>query len=116
MFQICFYVPDNAAETVKNAMFDVGAGHIGHYDRCSWQSLGQGQFRPLPGSQPVIGNQGVVETIAELKVEMICQEHCINAAIAAMKQAHPYEVVAHQIIRLACMDDTATPTDSGASC
>jgi len=101
MYQISFYVPEKDAEKVKLAMFEAGAGHIGHYDRCSWQVLGQGQFRPLAGSQPAIGSQGTVETVAEYKVEMVCTEAVLAAAIAAMKLTHPYEEVAYQVVALA---------------
>lgn len=100
MYQISFYVPEKDAETVKNAMFDAGAGHIGNYDRCSWQIAGQGQFRPLPGSQPSIGHLGAIETVAEYKVEMVCRDAVLKAVIAAMKQAHPYEEVAYQVVML----------------
>lgn len=100
MYQISFYVPENDAETVKLAMFEAGAGHIGQYDRCSWQTRGQGQFRPLAGSQPAIGKQDRVETVAEYKVEMVCREDALGAAIAALKLAHPYEEVAYQVVAL----------------
>jgi hypothetical protein len=101
MYQISFYVPENAAEKVKLAMFAAGAGQIGHYDRCSWQVLGQGQFRPLAGSQPALGSQDQLETVVEYKVEMVCREDALGAAIAAMKLAHPYEEVAYQVLALA---------------
>ena len=100
MYQISFYVPEKDLETVKTAMFQAGAGHIGNYDHCSWQILGQGQFRPLAGSQPAIGQQDKIETVAEYRVEMVCRDHVLGATIAAMKQAHPYEAVAYQVVRL----------------
>jgi hypothetical protein len=100
MYQISFYVPEKNAEKVKTAMFDAGAGHIGNYDHCSWQTLGQGQFRPLEGSHPAIGSQGEIETVAELKVEMVCVDAKLHAVIAALKLAHPYEEVAYQVVLL----------------
>ena len=81
-------------------MFEAGAGHIGNYDCCSWQILGQGQFRPLAGSQPATGSQDTLETVAEYRVEMVCHDHVLGATIAAMKLAHPYEEVAYQVLRL----------------
>ena len=56
-----FYVPTANAETVKNAVFEAGGGRIGNYDRCCWQTTGTGQFRPLAGSQPFLGEAGVEE-------------------------------------------------------
>ncbi len=100
MYQISFYAPENACESVKQAMFAAGAGHIGNYDCCSWQCLGQGQFRPLAGSNPVLGKHDLLETVAEYKVEMVCLEATLGAAIAAMKLAHPYEEVAYQVVAL----------------
>ena len=60
MYTLCFYVPESALEQVKAAVFAAGAGRIGNYDQCCWQVAGQGQFRPLAGSNPAIGRQGAV--------------------------------------------------------
>lgn len=91
-----FYVPEADAEAVKAAVFAAGAGRIGNYDRCCWQTSGRGQFRPLAGSQPAIGEPGEVEAVAEIKVEMVCASECLPAVIAALKAAHPYETPAFQ--------------------
>ena len=61
MFKLCIYVPETHLEPLKEAIFDAGAGRIGNYDRCCWQVLGTGQFRPLDDSQPFIGERGQVE-------------------------------------------------------
>ncbi|WP_322785810.1 NGG1p interacting factor NIF3 [Hydrogenovibrio halophilus] len=71
MYKLCFYVPKVYAETVKTAVFDAGGGQIGNYDRCSWQVDGSGQFRPLAGSQPFLGQADQVETTEETRVEMV---------------------------------------------
>ncbi|MGI9286142.1 MAG: NGG1p interacting factor NIF3, partial [Pseudomonadales bacterium] len=55
MFKLCFYVPGENLEAVKSAVFAAGAGRVGDYENCCWQVLGEGQFRPLEGSQPHIG-------------------------------------------------------------
>lgn len=101
MYKLCFYVPAENLEVVKSAMFTAGAGRVGDYDRCCWQVSGQGQFRPLQGSQPYIGRQGSLEKVAEYKVEMVCADEFIDAALAALKEAHPYEEVAFDAWRLA---------------
>ena len=80
-------------------MFEAGAGRVGNYDCCAWQTKGEGQFRPLDGSTPFLGNQGQIETVIEHKLEMVCEEQCLEAAIAALKRAHPYEEVAYTVIR-----------------
>ncbi|WP_022961077.1 NIF3 1 [Halopseudomonas pelagia] len=91
MYKLCFYVPESHLEVVKQSIFETGAGCIGGYDQCCWQTKGQGQFRPLPGSQPFIGRQGALETVAEYRVEMVCADERIRAAVAALRLAHPYE-------------------------
>lgn len=100
MLKLVFFVPEQAVEEVKQAVFAQGAGKLGDYDQCAWQTLGVGQFRPLAGSRPFIGEQDVVEVVAEYRVEMLVDEALIYQVIAALKQAHPYEEPAYEVIRL----------------
>ena len=100
MYKLCFYVPENATALVKNAVFEAGAGKIGNYDSCCWQTLGDGQFRPLDNSQPYIGQKGQLEIVAEYKIEMVCADEHIKAVIAALKKAHPYEEPAYEVWKL----------------
>jgi hypothetical protein len=95
-YRLVFYVPEADAEAVKAAVFAAGAGRIGNYDRCCWQVSGQGQFRPLEGSDPALGRHGETETVAEAKVEMVCAPERLADVIAALKAAHPYETPAFQ--------------------
>lgn len=80
-------------------MFEAGAGRVGNYDLCAWQTRGEGQFRPLDGSRPFFGNQGQIETAIEYKLELVCEEPYLKAVVAALKRAHPYEEVAYTVIR-----------------
>jgi structural toxin protein (hemagglutinin/hemolysin) RtxA len=100
MYKICFYVPESHLEQVKNAMFAQGAGNVANYSHCAWQVLGQGQFKPLSGSHAYIGETNQLEVIAEYKVEVVCVDDLIKPIIAAMKKAHPYEIVAYQVFKL----------------
>ena len=100
MYKISFFVPLFYAEKVKHAIFLTGAGRIGDYDSCCWQTTGTGQFRPLTGSDPFIGSSGVLEKVEELKVEMVCSIEFIEAAIEALKSSHPYEEPAYEVIKL----------------
>ncbi len=100
MYKLCVYVPVSHLEQVKQALFDAGAGRIGDYDSCCWQVAGQGQFRPLAGADPFIGSSGDVETVTEYKVELVCGDALIVAAVAALKQSHPYEEPAYQVWKL----------------
>ena len=96
LYKLVFYVPTDHAERVKDAVFAVGAGRIGDYDRCCWSVDGTGQFRPLEGSSPFVGNQGAVEKVLETKVEMLCEGCCLDVVLAALLDAHPYETPAYQ--------------------
>ncbi len=100
VYKLSFFVPESDLETVKQALFDAGAGRIGDYDRCCWQVLGEGQFRPLEGSDPHIGSHGKVETVAEWKVELVCADQLINQVVSALRLAHPYEEPAFDVWKL----------------
>ena len=99
-YKLCVYIPDSHVDSVKQAMFDAGAGRIGDYDCCAWQVAGEGQFRPLEGSDPFLGKHGELEKVREYRVEMICAGEHLDAAIAALKLAHPYEEPAYDVIVL----------------
>jgi hypothetical protein len=100
MFRICYHVPESHLENTKTAMFDAGAGRNGGYEHCCWQVRGEGQFRPMAGSQPYHGEEGVLARLPEYRVEMICDEAHIEAVVVALKNSHPYEVPSYQVIRL----------------
>ncbi|MBL7664680.1 MAG: NGG1p interacting factor NIF3 [Bacteriovoracaceae bacterium] len=100
MFKVNFYVPTEYLEAVKKSMFDAGAGKIGNYDSCSWETLGQGQYRPLKGSRPFMGTENEVELVPEFKVEMVCEEDKIDRVIKALKAAHPYETPAFEVYKI----------------
>ncbi len=100
MYKLVFFVPVDHAETVKEAVFNAGAGRIGDYGCCCWQVLGSGQFKPLEGSDPYIGSQGKLEVVEEYRVEMVCDDRRIKEAVHALKRAHPYEEPAYDVWRL----------------
>ncbi|MNF34033.1 putative GTP cyclohydrolase 1 type 2 [compost metagenome] len=100
MYKLSFFVPPSHVEAVKSAVFAAGGGRIGNYDCCSWQALGQGQFRPLDGSQPFLGQAGVVEQVEEWKVELVVEDSLVEAVVAALKHSHPYEAPAYEVWRL----------------
>lgn len=100
MYKLCFYVPADHLDTVKQAVFDTGAGKIGDYDQCCWQVEGTGQFRPLAGADPFIGERGQLEQVREYRVELMCSADCLRPALEAMKRAHPYEEPAFDVIAL----------------
>lgn len=100
MYKLAFFVPASHVDVVKAAVFAAGGGRIGDYDHCAWQTLGQGQFRPLDGSQPYLGQTGQVEAVEEWKVELVVADDLIVQVVAALKQSHPYETPAYEVWRL----------------
>ncbi|ABE59987.1 MULTISPECIES: NIF3 1 [Chromohalobacter] len=101
MYKLAFFVPVEEAESVKEAVFATGAGRIGDYEACCFQTAGQGQFRPLDGADPHIGQVGALSHVEELKVELVCEDARLEAAVAALKLAHPYEEPAYEAWQLA---------------
>ncbi|MBV1920145.1 MAG: NGG1p interacting factor NIF3, partial [Pseudomonadales bacterium] len=65
-----------------------------------WEVEGVGQFRPLDGADPFLGAVGVLERVKEFKVEMVCADDKVNSVVQALKQAHPYEEPAYDVIAL----------------
>ena len=105
MYRLNFYVPENNLESVKEALFAAGAGKIGNYEKCCWQVPGTGQFLPMEGSNPAIGNIGSVEQVREYKVEIVCQDLLIEKVVEALIVAHPYEEPAYDFIRVMTIND-----------
>lgn len=95
------FVPTESVHVVRRAMFEAGAGHIGAYSDCSWSVTGTGQFRPLEGSDPAVGEHGVVEQVVEDRVEMVAPSRLRCELFAAIQAAHPYEVPAIDVLPMA---------------
>lgn len=95
MYKIECYIPKTHVETVKEAVFNAGAGQYAGYDECAWQVLGYGQFKPQKNSQPFVGSHGKVEVVEEYKIEFVCVPMNLKKVMIALKQAHPYETPAY---------------------
>lgn len=95
--KVSFFVPKENKEKVLNAMFEAGAGEIGEYSSCSFQSDGIGTFKPSENADPFEGKRGELSTVNEIKVEVLCAQHSLTSVLNAMFQTHPYEEVAHDI-------------------
>jgi dinuclear metal center YbgI/SA1388 family protein len=92
------YVPVEHRVALLQALWKAGAGQIGNYGEASFSSEGQGTFLPLEGANPAIGGVGQHETVLESRIEVVFPAHLKGAVLAAMRAAHPYEEVAHQVI------------------
>ena len=100
MFKLIFFVPKLNAESVKSSIFKTGAGKLGNYSHCSFEMSGTGQFKPLQGSNPTIGQVDKIEKVDELRIEILCSPDNIDQAIAALKSSHPYEEPAYEVYKL----------------
>ena len=100
MYKLTVFIPEEALEKVKAALFAAGAGTIGNYEQCCWQVQGTGQFMPMAGSNPHLGSQDKLEKVAEWRVEMVVKTSMIAEVIKALKQAHPYETPAYDVLEV----------------
>ncbi|MCW2711445.1 MAG: Nif3-like dinuclear metal center hexameric protein [Marmoricola sp.] len=105
MDKIVVFAPVAAAERLRTAMRDAGAGAIGDYDSASFTSTGQGRFRPLTGAQPAIGEVGHEEVVDEVRIETLVPRHLRAVVVAAMLATHPYEEPAYDVLELAALDE-----------
>lgn len=100
MLKLIYYVPESHLETTKVAIFSAGAGGIGNYEHCAWQVLGTGQFKPVKGAKPFIGELNTLEQIPEWRVETIVSEDQAKLVAQALKASHPYEEPAFEFIQM----------------
>jgi dinuclear metal center YbgI/SA1388 family protein len=91
MCKIVTYCPPESATTIRDGLAAVGAGTIGEYKRCSFESSGMGTFHASRSSKPSVGSTGRLERITELRLEMVCPKHALAGAVRAMRSFHPYE-------------------------
>jgi hypothetical protein len=99
--KLVVFVPAQALDAVRDALFDAGAGRIGDYERCSWYAEGTGTFRALPGANPTVGEVGEEERVSELRLETVFPEEQQDEIVAALRRAHPYEEPAFDVYVLA---------------
>jgi len=105
MYILVTYIPPSHLEAVKEALFAAGAGTIASYDRCCFQLLGEGQFRPLEGSTPYIGEQGGLTRQEEWRLELTVEEAVAEAVVEALLASHPYQVPAYHLIPVLTIEE-----------
>jgi hypothetical protein len=99
--KLVWFVPREALEATRDAVFAAGAGRIGRYSRCSWYAAGTGTFFGGEGTDPSIGQAGREERVAELRVETVVPQESLRTVIDALVAAHPYEEPAYDVYALA---------------
>ena len=99
MYKLVTFVPAGDVNKVAEAIYEAGAGAIGNYSHCGFQTPGAGTFLPLEGARPAIGKRGKIEKVDEIKLESVVPGRKIGAVIAALRKAHPYEEPAFDVFR-----------------
>lgn len=102
-FKYCkleIFIPETYLDALREALRGADAGHIGNYDSCLSYSPVTGCWRPLCGSSPTVGREGVLCSEPELKVEVTCLRENAGCTVAAVKRVHPYEVPVINVIPL----------------
>jgi len=100
-YKLVWFVPEEALDATRDAVFAAGAGRIGDYERCSWYTSGTGTFLGGAGTDPAIGESGREERAPELRVETVVSAARVDAVVSALLEAHPYEEVAYDLYSLA---------------
>ena len=100
LLKLSVYVPVDHVESVKNELFNAGAGNIGNYSHCSFTTEGKGSFRANEKAKPFVGNKNETHIENEARLEMILPQHSRTKVIAALLRSHPYEEVAYDIYAL----------------
>jgi hypothetical protein len=95
--KLVWFVPEDALDTTRDAVFAAGAGRVGDYERCSWYAAGTGTFFGGEGTAPTLGERGREERVAELRVETVVPAERLTDAVAALRSAHPYEEPAYDV-------------------
>jgi len=103
-YKLVWFVPDDALERTRDAVFRAGAGRIGDYERCSWSTAGEGTFRGGAATSPTIGEAGRDEHVQELRVETVVPAARARDVVDALRAAHPYEEVAFDLYPLVELD------------
>lgn len=101
LYKLVTYAPHDNADSVRQALFDAGAGTIGNYDCCSYNTQGVGTFRAGENTHPYCGNKGEVHHEVESRIEVIMPRYLQSRVIRALLQAHPYEEPAYDLIPIA---------------
>ncbi len=100
-YKLVWFVPEDALDATRGAVFAAGAGRIGEYERCSWYTSGTGTFLAGESTDPAIGERGREERAPELRVETVVPGGRLDSVVSALLEAHPYEEVAYDLYLLA---------------
>ena len=94
------YVPKKEAGSLRSALFEAGAGDIGNYSNCSFNTEGKGSFNPNEDANPTLGERGDTHFEEETRIEVTFQKHKRSRVLKALFENHSYEEVAYEVTTL----------------
>jgi dinuclear metal center YbgI/SA1388 family protein len=100
-YKLVVFAPEDAADRVAEAVFCAGAGRIGNYTSCSFRTPGTGTFYGEAGANPAVGEARKLERVQEVRIETVLPIDRVGPCIRAMRNAHPYEEPAFDLVQLA---------------
>jgi thymidylate kinase len=115
MYQVVIFTPLSNADAVRNALAEAGGGAAGAYDSCSFTSVGEGRFRPLPGARPAIGTVLELAVVPEARIETTVSSEALVRVLKAVRAVHCYEqpaILVSQVLdykMLLCEDPSPPP-------
>ena len=107
------HVPPAAAADLKRALFDAGAGAIGDYRECAFSVEGTGEFTPVEGANPTDGAVGTHYTGDEIRIEFVARARDRRRIVEKLREAHPYEEPAFDVVQMADTQDLEKATGLG---
>lgn len=93
-------IPIENVEKIRNAVCEAGAGIIGDYTYCTSSTKSLGTFKPNDNANPYIGEKNNLEFVEEEKIEFVCDIDKVKKVISKLREVHPYEEPAIDIIPL----------------
>ena len=113
-YKLVWFVPAEALDITRDAVFEAGAGRIGEYERCSWYTAGTGTFLGGDETDPAVGESGREEHVPELRVETVVPADRVEEVVEALRVAHPYEEPAYDVYSLEGPVKATLYTDGGS--
>ncbi len=98
--KVITFVPTDEVDQLRGALGTAGAGGMGNYKLCSFNTTGEGTFLPQEGANPTIGKVGALQRVKETRIEMVCSRKALPLVIETLKEFHPYETPAYDIVEL----------------
>ncbi|UXR79333.1 Nif3-like dinuclear metal center hexameric protein [Staphylococcus sp. IVB6227] len=99
-YKVQVYIPEENADVFKQRLSEQGLAKEGNYEHAFFNTLGQGQFKPVGEAQPHIGEIDKIETVKEAKIEFMVPADQRVLTQQLIHKYHPYETPVYDFIPL----------------